>query len=81
MTLNLTGANFVSQSYVSVGNQALPTSFVSTNFLQTSIPANFVSNAGALQITVVNPADPSPGGGSSNIFSFSVTNPVPSVAP
>ncbi len=80
MTLNLTGTNFVSQSYVSLGNQAMPTFFLSTSFLQTTIPANFVNNAGTLQITVVNPADPSPGGGSSNIYSFNITNPVPSVA-
>jgi hypothetical protein len=79
LTLDLTGANFVSQSVVSVGNTPLRTFFISTTSLQAIIPASDVTSAGTLQITVVNPANPAPGGGSSNVYAFSVTNPVPSL--
>ena len=60
LTLDLTGANFVSQSVVSVGNTPLRTFFISTTSLQAIIPASDVTSAGTLQITVVNPANPRP---------------------
>lgn len=78
-TLDINGANFVSQSVVNIGNIALQTTFISPTFLQVSVPAESVSRAGSLQLTVVNPATPSPGGGSSNVYSFQVDNPLPGV--
>lgn len=78
-TLTLNGTNFVALSVVNVGNVALPTAFINPTFLQATVPANSVSNAGVLQFTVVNPASPSPGGGSSNVYPFTVDNPAPGV--
>lgn len=76
-TLDINGANFVTQSVVNIGNISLQTAFISPTFLQVTVPAEIVSRAGSLQLTVVNPATPSPGGGSSNVYSFQVNNPLP----
>jgi len=77
--LNINGTNFVTQSVVNVGNIALPTTFISSSFLEVTLPASSVETAGVLQLTVVNPASPSPGGGSSKPYSFPVNNPVPGI--
>ena len=77
--LTIKGTNFVTQSVVNLGNVALPTNFISSSFLEVSLPATSVESAGVLELTVVNPASPSPGGGSSNLYSFSVNNPVPGI--
>ena len=79
VTLNINGKNFVSQSVVNLGNIALTTTFLSSSFLQATLPATSVSSAGVLQLTVVNPASPAPGGGSSTPYPFSVNNPVPGI--
>jgi hypothetical protein len=79
-TLAVSGSNFVSLSVLNLGNLPLQTTVISSTYLLATIPATSVSSAGMLQLTVVNPASPSPGGGGSNVYAFSVNNPVPSVA-
>lgn len=78
--LNISGSNFVTQSVVNIGNMSLQTTYISTAFLQVSVPAQSVSQAGTLQLTVVNPTIPSPGGGSSNVYPFQVNNPLPAIS-
>jgi hypothetical protein len=77
--LTIIGTNFVVSSVVNVGNVALQTSFLSPTLLQATIPANSVISAGTLNLTVVNPASPAPGGGSSNVYPFAVNNPFPGI--
>ena len=73
-TLTVRGTNFVSQSIVTVNGASRQTGFANSTFLQATILASDVATGGALPIAVMNPQ---PGGGSSNVFSLSVTNPVP----
>ena len=75
-TLVVRGNNFVSPSIVMVNSASRPTNFVNSTYLQATIYASDVSTGGSLPITVLNPT---PGGGSSNVFMLSVTNPVPSI--
>jgi WD40-like Beta Propeller Repeat len=72
--LTITGTNFVSQSTVLVNGAIRPSSFESSTQMLVSVLSTDLSNAGTLQISVVNPA---PGGGSSNFASLHVVNPVP----
>jgi hypothetical protein len=79
--LLVTGNNFVNQSTVTVNGNIRTTTPMGTTLLQATVLSTDVSNAGTLQIAVVNPP---PGGGSSLSFPFVVKNPVPflsSVAP
>ena len=73
-TLFVTGKNFVSQSTVTVNGNIRSTSFQGSTLLQASVPSTDVSNAGTLEIAVVNPP---PGGGSSTNFPLKIKNPVP----
>jgi len=74
-TLTVNGSNFVSQSEVSVNGNLRPASGTATA-LVTSITAADIATAGAVQITVINPA---PAGGTSNVMNLNVTNPVPNL--
>lgn len=76
-TLFVTGTNFVSQSTVTVNGIIRTTSFQSSTLLAAAVLATDVSNAGTLEIAVVNP---SPGGGSSTFFPLPVRNPVPTIS-
>jgi len=69
--LTLTGTNFVAGSVVNFGTNADTGGTVSNggNTLTITIPASQVSTAGSINITVTNP---SPGGGMSTAFSFTV---------
>jgi WD40-like Beta Propeller Repeat len=78
-TLTVMGANFETLSVVNLGNVALQTTYISSTFLEVSVPANNVRSAGTLQLTVVNPASPAPSGGSSNVYAFNVNNPLPGI--
>lgn len=72
-TLTINGTNFVSQSEVSVNGTIRAASGTPTSLSTTINPAD-VATAGTVQVMVINPA---PNGGSSNIASLYVTNPVP----
>jgi hypothetical protein len=79
LSLEVMGQNFVPLSVVTLGNTPLRTTYEGPTFLQATLPGSNLATAGTLQLTVVNPASPSPGGGSSNTFSFTINNPVPSI--
>ncbi len=78
-SLEVLGSNFVQQSVVMIGNTPLATTYEGPSFLQATLPGSNLATAGTLQLTVVNPSTPSPGGGSSNTYSFTINNPVPSI--
>ena len=77
-TLTLSGTNFVSGSVVNFGGATLTTTYVSASQLTAAVPATAVAAAGTPSVTVTNPT---PGGGTSNALTFTVTsvttNPVP----
>ena len=75
-TLYVYGSNFVSLSTVAVNGSNRVTTVVSTTELQAVLLSSDTANSGVLQISVVNPP---PGGGSSNLVSLPVNNPVPSL--
>ncbi len=72
--LTITGQNFVSQSTVLVNGAIRPSSFESSTQILASVLSSDISDAGTLQISVVNPA---PGGGSSQFAILHIVNPVP----
>src|SRR6266481_7383292 len=69
-TLTVNGTNFVSSSTVNWNGAPLATSFVSSTQLTATVPASLVATAGTASITVVNP---SPGGGTSNAQTFTIS--------
>ena len=82
--IDVIGTNFVAQSNVTVGGNNIQTIYVNSATLQATVPASLVANSGTLQISVVNPpqnTNPNipPGGGSSNVVTLNVTNPVPAI--
>jgi hypothetical protein len=84
-TLRVNGTNFVSTSIVTVNGANHTTFEVNSTQLVAAMNASDIANAGTLQIAVFNPPVPNPpageapGGGSSNIVSMSITNPVPTI--
>ncbi len=74
-TLAVNGTNFVPSSVVNFNGAAKTTSFVSVSQLTASIPASDATVAGSYPVTVINPT---PGGGTSNPHTFTVTIPLPS---
>lgn len=78
-TLTVTGTNFVSGSTVNFNGTARATTYVSATQLTAAILAGDVASAGSASVTVTNPT---PGGGSSNSATFTITapnNPVPAI--
>src|SRR5262249_55060893 len=54
----------------------LQTTFITSSQLSAVIPPAFLSSGASVSITVFNP---SPGGGTSNAATFSITNPAPAI--
>ncbi len=85
-TLFVTGTNFVATSVVTVNGANHTTIEVNSTLLEAAITASDVADATALQIAVFNPPVPSTnggpatGGGSSNIVTMNVTNPLPAIS-
>jgi PKD repeat protein/C1A family cysteine protease len=75
ITLRVTGNNFISGSRVRWNGVDKTTSFLSATYLQATIPAVDIVQAGTAQISVYNPA---PGGGTSGALPFTVTTLDPS---
>ncbi len=78
-TLTVNGSNFVSGSTVQWNGSPRTTTFVSATQLTAAIPATDIANVGTANVTVVTPT---PGGGTSNAVSFTVSqapNPVPTL--
>ena len=78
VTLAVSGSDFVASSAVDWDGSALATTYVSASQLTALIPASELTTTGSASVTVVNPT---PGGGTSNAATFTITatNPVPSV--
>jgi uncharacterized protein (TIGR03437 family) len=76
-TLAITGTNFVTASKVRWNGNDRPTTFVNATQLTAQIPASDIASIGTAQVTVFTPT---PGGGVSAPLTFTITNPVPSLA-
>ncbi|HTC93262.1 MAG TPA: IPT/TIG domain-containing protein [Terriglobales bacterium] len=76
-TLTVSGGSFVNGSVIQINGSSRTTTFVSSTQLKAAIPASDIATAGTLSVTVASPA---PGGGTSASLTFSVNNPVPSIA-
>ncbi len=76
--LTVNGTNFVPGAVVQWNGATRQTAFVSTTQLTAQIPAADVAAIGTASVTVLNPA---PGGGASNVLTFTITppNPVPTL--
>ena len=72
--VTLTGQAFVAGAVAQWNGTALPTSFVNSTHLTTTIPVASLTLSDKAEITVFNP---SPGGGISNALSFVVSQPPP----
>jgi hypothetical protein len=70
-TLTVNGTNFVSTSVVNFNGVAKTTTFKSASQVTAAIAAADIATAGAINVTVTNPA---PGGGTSSITQFTVNN-------
>ncbi|HEU4562987.1 MAG TPA: IPT/TIG domain-containing protein [Longimicrobium sp.] len=75
-TLTLTGTGFVAQTQVRVRGSIRPRTTVSPTTLQVELEAADLDVAAPVEVTVSNPA---PGGGSSEVRTVAVVNPVPAV--
>lgn len=69
-TLSIEGAGFVSNSVVQWDGMSVPTTFVSSTRLVASVTGGRIATPATASVTVVNP---SPGGGTSNLLVFYVT--------
>ena len=76
-TLQVFGSGFVSTSTVLWSGAGRPTTFVDTGTLTAQIAAGDIASTGTVLVTVF---DAGPGGGLSNVSSFTIVNPVPAVA-
>jgi hypothetical protein len=74
LTLTVNGTEFVSGSVVNLGGSPRVTSYVSSTELTATILAADLLATGNINVTVFNDT---PGGGTSNIQTLSVVNPVP----
>lgn len=75
-TLTITGTNFITSSIVQWNAITRTTSFVSSTQLTTTVTTADIAVAGTASVTVFNPA---PGGGTSNVLTFTINNPVPTI--
>jgi hypothetical protein len=73
-TLTVNGMNFVSDSVVRWNGSDRETTFVSSTQLRAEITAADIATAGSATVTVFNPT---PGGGTSNAKTFTISNPNP----
>src|SRR3989441_4591701 len=76
-TLTVNGTNFVSGSVVRWNSSARTTTFVSGTQLRAAIPASDVATAGTASVPAFSPT---PGGGTSGALTFTINNPVPTIA-
>ncbi len=76
-TLTVNGTNFVSNSVVDWNGSPRTTTFGSANQVTATITAADIAAAGIASVKVVNPA---PGGGTSNVQTFTVIHAVPTLA-
>ncbi len=77
VTLTVNGSEFLSQSVVLLNGAERPSTFVDSTQLQALVPPEDLKVAGTIEITVFTPG---PGGGVSNIITFTVENPLPTLS-
>lgn len=77
ITLNVSGAGFVSGATVDLNGVPLTTTFVDHEHLSALLPAASVATAETASVTAVNPL---PGGGSSNVVYFQVGVPATTIS-
>jgi hypothetical protein len=75
-TLTVNGTQFVSSSVINWNGTALATNFVSGSQLTATVPASDIVTPNTASVTVSNPV---PGGGTSNVVPFTITQPTTSV--
>ena len=75
--LAVTGVNFVPGSAVNWNGNPRTTNYVSSSRLTATISASDIAGAGTALVTVVSP---SPGGGTSNVAFFEITDPIATVS-
>ena len=75
--LAVTGVNFVPGSAVNWNGNPKTTNYVSSSRLTATISASDIAGAGTALVTVVSP---SPGGGTSNVAFFEITDPIATVS-
>lgn len=73
-TLTVNGSGFVNGSVVNWNGSARTTIFVNGTQLQAAIAATDIATSGTAQVTVYTP---SPGGGTSPTYAFTITSPPP----
>jgi hypothetical protein len=76
-TLTVTGANFITASKVHWNGAERTTQYLSSTQLAAAIPNSDLEKAGLASVTVVNPNN---GGLGSNAQTFTINNPLPSIA-
>jgi len=72
-TLVLNGDNFVKTSIVSFNNQQFPIRYITQTQIEATIPASAITTPGTYLVKVINPT---PGGGKTSPFSFTVKPPL-----
>lgn len=72
--MTVSGTSLTPTSVVRWNGASRPTTFIDSTTVTATIPATDLVNPGSAEVTVLNPA---PGGGTSNVLTFTVTNPVP----
>ncbi len=75
-TVTISGTNFLSTATVTYNGAAHTATFVSSTQLTISLTTSDLAAVGSYALMVGNPV---PGGGVSNLASFSVSNPVPAI--
>jgi hypothetical protein len=75
--LTINGSGFSENSVAAWNGTSLPTSYLSSTVLTTTIPASYLTNAGTGAVTVTSPA---PGGGTSPKVSFAITALAPAIS-
>ncbi len=75
--LTVTGAGFTASSVILFDGVAATTTVASVSQLTTTLGAAALASAGTHQVAVRSPA---PGGGTSSVLTFSVTNPAPTLS-
>jgi hypothetical protein len=76
-TLTANGTNFVTGAVINWNGAALTTTFIGSTQLTAQVTASDITTAGSVNVTVVNP---SPGGGTSGIWTFPINNGVPTIS-
>jgi hypothetical protein len=77
ITLVVNGSGFSPASVVSFAGLNLATTFITPSQLTALIAPPLLTNGAAVSVVVVNPA---PGGGTSNVVTFTINNPAPAIA-